>query len=57
MPGEDSEPTVSAEDEETEEDRIEPEKDNGLIGLVIGLVVAVSGATGGALVWLKKGQK
>ena len=57
VPGEDSEPTVSAEDEETEEDRIEPEKDNGLIGLVIGLVVAVSGATGGALVWLKKGKK
>lgn len=57
VPGEDSEPTVSAENEETEEDRIEPEKDNGLIGLVIGLVVAVSGATGGALVWLKKGKK
>lgn len=38
-------------------ERIEPEKDNGLIGLVIGLVVAVTGATGGALVWLKKGKK
>lgn len=38
-------------------ERIEPQKDNGLIGLVIGLVVAVIGVTGGALVWLKKGKK
>lgn len=38
-------------------ERIEPEKNNDLIALVIGLVVAVTGATGGALVWLKKGKK
>lgn len=37
-----------------EADRIEPERDNSLTGLVIGLVVAVTGATGGALAWLKK---
>lgn len=42
---------------DTSSERIEPEKDNGLIGLVIGLVVAVTGATGGALVWLKKKSK
>ncbi len=41
-------------DVSSDTERIEPEKDNGLIGLVIGLVVAVTGVTGGALVWLKK---
>ena len=40
-----------------EDERIEPEKNNGLIGLVIALVVAVTGATGGALAWLKKSKK
>lgn len=41
-------------DEDNE--RIEPERDKGLIGLVIALVVAVTGATGGALAWLKKSK-
>ncbi len=38
-------------------ERIEPKRDGGLIGLVIALVVAVTGATGGALAWLKKSKK
>ena len=42
---------------EEDNERIEPERDNGLIGLVIALVVAVTGATGGALAWLKKSKK
>ena len=42
---------------DTSSERIEPEKDNSFIGLVIGLVVAVTGATGGALAWLKKKSK
>lgn len=54
-------PTEDAAQEDDEKDtsseRIEPEKDNSLIGLVIGLVVAVTGATGGALAWLKKKSK
>lgn len=39
------------------EERIEPKRDNGLIGLVVALVVAVTGVTGGALAWLKKNKK
>lgn len=60
----DTEDIVPVEDEakgtnvqDSDSERIEPEKDNSLIGLVIGLVVAVTGVTGGALVWLKKGKK
>lgn len=46
-----------SDEKDTSSERIEPEKDNSLIGLVIGLVVAVTGATGGALAWLKKKSK
>lgn len=56
----DTEDIVPAEDaaqEDANSERIEPQKDNSLIGLVIGLVVAVTGATGGTLVWLKKKNK
>ncbi|MBQ8821294.1 MAG: hypothetical protein IJZ82_01495 [Lachnospiraceae bacterium] len=38
-------------------ERITPAKDNGLVGLVTFLVVAVTGATGGILAWLKRGKK
>lgn len=56
---EDSEEQDSDDVRESDEDdeRIEPKKDNGLIGLVVALVVAVTGATGGALAWLKKSKK
>jgi len=41
-------------EEDADDERIAPERDGGLIGLVIALVVAVTGVTGGALAWLKK---
>lgn len=56
MPEEDAEEESKSADreEDGDDERIAPERDGGLIGLVIALVVAVTGATGGALAWLKK---
>lgn len=51
---ESEEKDVLDDEKDNDDERIEPERDKGLIGLVIALVVAVTGATGGALAWLKK---
>ncbi len=57
VPKEDLTSSDASADEEEDTYRIVPKTDNSLIGLVIGLVVAVTGATGGALMWLKKRKK
>lgn len=56
MPEEDAEEESKSADreEDGDDERIAPERDGGLIGLVIALVVAVTSATGGALAWWKK---
>ncbi len=56
-PAQKTEDDSKDEEQNEDEERIEPERDKGLIGLVIVLVVAVTGATGGALAWLKKSKK
>lgn len=48
------EETLSEENTLPDEEHISPSADGGTIGLVIGLVLGVCGATGGVLVWMKK---